>query len=603
MVWALYRQALHLWWADDDFVAIRLLSTFRPVELLLHPAPAAELPRMVTPLLFLSLGLDLRAFGLDPHAAYLHQLAALAVCALSLYMALRRWLPALWSAAAAGLFLLGPPVASLALVVTSRHYAEAIALAALAVAAHGLALKRDSTAWALASAALYLASTLAKEITLPLPLVLPLLPHPRGGSCPSGEDRPRGEGITAPGQRSAAEPERWGAAEPVLWGAAEPRPWSAAEQGHSAAAEPRGRIRLAAPHAAALALYLVYRRVTLGVWGGGYGWTVERGDWPRLALALPLQIAREIAAGTAPGWVLVVALAAGLLLLTVRRPTAIPLLAVALLAAMAPVLPVSQAMAPRYAVAAWAAASLALVAAAFDLAGTRPSPSPVARRAALGGAVLLAATAAASALAANRAAWSAGLAEMERKSAENLAFLDLRPGDFLRRPREVPATLYELTAFRRDRLGRGPGGGWFADDLFLCAALPRGARVWSFDDDARRVVEVTARLPALAASYCGAIRGQAPLAAEIGSDGEAVTWRLGPYREGHYALVMRDGIEAIEVPRVGGYQRRGVKRLELRVRYESPAGWVTYSPPLALDFTREPVARWERPAGIPRRPP
>jgi hypothetical protein len=552
MIWALYRQALHLWWADDDFIAIRLLSTFRPMELLLHPAPAAELPRMVTPLLFLSLAFDLRTFGLDPHGAYLHQLAALAFCALSLYAALRQWLPAPWSAAGAGLFLLGPPVASLALIVTSRHYAEAITLAALAVAAYGLALKRDSAAWALASTALYLASTLAKEITLPLPLVLPLLPRPRG--------------------ESAAEPRRW--------------------------------IRLVAPHAAAIALYLVYRRVTLGVWGGGYGWTVARGDWPRLVLALPLRIAREIAAGTAPGWVLVAALAAGLLLLALRRPAAIPLLAVALLAAMAPVLPVSQAMAPRYAVAAWTAASLALVVAVFDLVSARTAPALTGRRAAICIAVLIAATATVSALAANRAAWAAGLAEMERKSAENLAFLDLRPGDFLRRPREVPATLYELTALRRDRLGRGMGGGgWFADDLFLCTALPRGARVWSYDDATRRVVEVTARLPALSASYCGAIRGRAPLAAEIASDGEAVTWRLGPYREGRYALVMRDGIESIDVPRVGGYQRRGVKRLDLRVRYESPAGWVTYSPSLALDVSRAPVARWERPAGTPRRPP
>jgi hypothetical protein len=555
MAWALYRPALRLWWSDDDFFCIRLLSAFRPAQLVLDPAAWAHLPRMVTPLLFLSLGLDLRAFGLDPHGAYLHQLAALTFCALSLYAALRLWLPALWSALAAGLFLLGPPVASLALILTSRHYPEAIALAALAVLSYGLALRRDSTGWALASAALYLMATLAKEIVLPLPLVLPLLPRPS----------------LAPRERNV---------EPRLW------------------------VRFAAPHAAALALYVAYRRAVLGVWVGGYGWTVAPGDWPRLALALPVRIAREVAAGTVPGWVLVAALGAGLLLLSLRRPSAVPLLAVALLSTTVPVLPVSLAMAPRYAVPAWTAASLALVFAIFDLASARsPAPAPAGwYRTSLWGAVLLAGATAICALAANRAAWAAGFAAMERKSAENLAFLDLRPGDFLRRPLEVPAALYELTALRHDRMGRGPGGSWFADDLFLCVALPPGARVWSFDDASRRVVVITARLPALAASYCGAIRQQAPLTAEIRSDGQEVSWQLGPYRHGRYALVMRDGIEAIDVPRVGGYQRRGVTRLEFRVRYEAPAGWVTYSPRLALDFSRAPVARWARPAGAPDRP-
>jgi hypothetical protein len=37
-----------------------------------------------------------------------------------------------------------------------------------------------------------------------------------------------------------------------------------------------------------------------------------------------------------------------------------------------------------------------------------------------------------------------------------------------------------------------------------------------------------------------------------------------------------------------------VPGLTLRVRYESPDGWVTYSPELALDFARQPDLVWHR---------
>jgi hypothetical protein len=547
LVWALYRAALGLWWADDDFFSIHYLATYRPAQIAFDPAVWQRMPfRMVTPLLFASLDLDLRAFGLRPEGAYLHQLISLALCALCLYAALRVWLPRLWAAAGAGFFLLGPPVAALAVILSTRHFAEATALAALSVAAYGLALRRGRIGWAIPSAALYLLAMLGKEIAVPLALLLPLIPaRPQAGL--------------------------------------------------------RRRLILVSPHGVALLIYLAYRRAVQGVWLGGYGWAVAPGDWPRVALELPGRLARELAGGTAAGWALVALLGLGLAVLALRRPAAAPLLAAALLFAALPVLPVSLAMAPRYAVPLWTVASLALVFAVFDLGGGAVPETPETpkrpeswRR---GAALLVAVAAACLGLAANRGAWSAALGAMERKSAENLAFLGLRPGDLLRRPLEVPAALWELTAFRRDRLGRGEGGSWFDDDLYLCTGLPPGARVWSYDAAARRVVDVTARVPALAASYCGGIRGRAPLTAELRSDGESVSWRLGPYRDGRYALVMREGIEALEVPRVAAYQRRHVTRLDLRVRYESPAGWVTYSPPLKLDFSRSPVARWSRPPG------
>lgn len=45
---------------------------------------------------------------------------------------------------------------------------------------------------------------------------------------------------------------------------------------------------------------------------------------------------------------------------------------------------------------------------------------------------------------------------------------------------------------------------------------------------------------------------------------------------------------------VGGFQLRQVGALTLRLKYESPEGWVTYSPELAMDFTGALSFRWSR---------
>ncbi len=127
------------------------------------------------------------------------------------------------------------------------------------------------------------------------------------------------------------------------------------------------------------------------------------------------------------------------------------------------------------------------------------------------------------------------------------------------------------------------------------------ARVWGYDPVARRVEDMTSRVPALRRRYCSSIRHGAPLSVEIHASGpRALYWHLGPYREGRYAFVLGDGAQAFEMPASGGFQLKQVGRLALRVRYESPEGWVTYSPELDMDFTRQPSYRWARPARPPR---
>jgi len=378
IAWALYHPVLRLWWMYDDVHHLHHLITGRPGWYLFD---GAELRRttegVLTPLLFLSLDVDRRLFGLAPYFFYLHQLLVFLLCPAALYGVLRLWLPRLWAAVGAGVFLIGPVIAVLPQLLYVRHYVEAILLASLAVAAWVGALRRTGTAaWALAglSAALYFAASMAKEIAVPLAVLLPLLPEPAGG----------------------------------------PRTDLAA------------RLRLVLPHAAMLALYLALRYAVLGTLLGGYGFAVTPAGWPALALALPGKVLAEFAGGRlSPAAVLfLAALAVGILsLFLLRGRRAVLLTGIALCLALTPVLPVSTQMEPRFAVPAWIVLAVAFAAGCRALAE---------REASRWAGVALVAVACLSGLVLNRQDWSVRFARVERMSAEDRFLTGMREGDVLR---------------------------------------------------------------------------------------------------------------------------------------------------------------------------
>jgi hypothetical protein len=541
MAWLLYHPVLRLWWTHDDFYHLRHLITGRPGWYLFDATEYRQLAKVWTPLFFLSFDVDRRLFGLDPRLFYLHHLLVFCLGPAVLYGVLRLWLPRPWAAVGAWLFLTGPVIASLVSILMGRHYIEAILLAALAVVAWAGALRRTGGgAWRLAwlSAALYFAASLAKEIAVPLAVLLPLLPAPAGG---------RRTDLAA-------------------------------------------RLRLALPHAAALALYLALRYAALGTLLGGYGFVVTPSALPAFALALPGKVAAELLGGRlSPAAVAVsIALAAGTLsLLLLRGRRAAVLTGLALLAAMLPVLPVSTQMEPRYAVPAWIVLSVAFAAGCRALA---ESGSRTARRAG----AALAAVACLAGLALNRQDWRVRFARIERMSAENRFLLGMREGDLLRQPLTLAASLGELLWMKESVFHRPPGGRWFQDDLYLCVHRGPLGRVWGYHPAARRVVDVTARLPELRARHCSSIRPQAPLSASFRVAGGALFWDLGPYAEGRYGFVLGDGAMAFEMPRRAGF-RLQERALPLRIKYESPAGWLTYSPELRLAIEEGSSLRWRRP--------
>ena len=226
--WAIYHRALGLWLTYDDFFHLHYLYTTTPAEYLVDSEVWQRLPfKMITPLLFLSFDLDLALFGLDAHAFLVHQLVSFSLLVAAFYLILRLWLPRQWAALGAVLFALGPVTVTIAPLLIVRHYIETALLGLLAAGLYVLAIRRNHWGFAIASAFLYLAAMLAKEIAVPLVALLPIIP----------------EGTY------------------------------------------RRRLSLIIPHAVAFVLYLIYRVYMLGTVAGGYGWVVDPADLPRLALA------------------------------------------------------------------------------------------------------------------------------------------------------------------------------------------------------------------------------------------------------------------------------------------------------------------------------
>jgi hypothetical protein len=542
---ALYAPVLRLWWTHDDVFNLRTLLTYRPYWYLWS---AADYQRMqsgiFTPLLFLSLDLDRRWFGIDPRPFQLHQLATLSLCAVTFYGAARQWLARPWAAAAAWLFLVGPVTASMASMLMVRHYQESLVLTALSVTAWAAALRRwpgaGARRWAWLSAALYFAASLAKEIAVPLVALLPLLPSP---GPPVGR---------------------------------------------------RARTRLALPHVTACAVYLAVRLALVSRPFETYGFVVAVSDLPALGLALPGKIARELAGGplSFAAVLLASALAAGLAGLAVApsRRRAAATTGLALLLAAAPVLPVSIVMEPRYAAPSWV-----VVVVAFAL-GCRALATHGAGARRRCGAVAIALVACAAGLWLNREDWPVRFAVAERISAENRFVLDMGAEDVLRQPLAVGASLRELEWMKEAVYGRPRGGEWFQDDLFLCLHDAVPGRVAGWDADARRVIDLTPRLPALRRRHCTAIRSEAALKASFRVRGTDLFWELGPHGSGIYRFVLDDGRIVVPIPVRAGYHMAGWPvGLALWVAYESPAGWVTYSPALSLRLVDGSTLGWSRP--------
>ena len=338
----------------------------------------------------------------------------------------------------------------------------------------------------------------------------------------------------------------------------------------------RARARFAVPHGAALVAYLALRRTVIGTFIGGYGWAILPGEWPRLIVTLPWRLALAMG-GIGP--LLLIAIG---VVFALRNRRAVVLFIVALALAIGPIVPVSKVMQPRFALMPWLVLSITFVAGVRTL-----------NRRAVATALLVVAPLVT--IAANRREWRDEFNLTRRMSDEaRFFFFDIPPNGLLRAPAVPPAAMGELNWLKTTYMHRQAGASWFYDDFFLCSAGTNGKRAWQYDPASRVIVELTPGLAQNSQRFCGAIHTAAPLSVEFHHRGETLVWHFGPDPDGAYRVLLANGQQAFDVPAVAAFRVGDLPGITLRVRYQSPSGWVTYSPDFALDFVRHPDVSWHR---------
>ena len=509
-----YRKILRLWWMYDDPFLVNLLRQFTlPQSLYARDLYHALGRPIFNPLLMFSLKADLLAFGLDTTRLYVHHLIAVALIPPLLYLLCRLWTPPLASLAAAGTALVAGPTLEVVPQLMLRHYIEGGAFALAAAILFVLAVRRAQTGarcapLPIASAFLYLCAAAAKEVYAPLILILLVMPE--------GE-------------------------------------W-------------RQRIRLLIPHAVAAAIFGVWRIAVVGMSVKPFGFVEPPSRRPISIATVPFRAIRQFAnSGSAAGWAMLVAVLLCALVVVARMPRARIVAVAAIVAVVAPLIPVSGEMNPRWAFAPWL---LAVVAIAF-LARALPRGGAIAALVVLG-----------IALVDDRVEWPPAYRRFLRISDEGRVFSLLGENDVIHNPIGTPTTLMEIGKLT------GSKARALYDDFPLCDPSYRVGRIFEFDPARREVAETTR---AAATRSCASIR-RMPLTLDLHFERDgSFFWTAGPYRDGQYTFILIDGLLAYDVPREAGFRADGFEHFNLRVRYTSPQGWKTYSPMLTVDSHNGPL--------------
>ncbi len=306
----LYGAIRRLWWTFDDAFLLHYAIRYHPWQYLFSPQIWNEIPqRLFTPILPLAYDTDIVLFGVDSRGYYFHHLLELVVLAVLLYTVLRLWYGAFGSAAGAILALLGAPMCAWASQLMLRHYVESTIAALAATVFWVVGLRRRSFWLACLSGCAYFVAICAKEIAVPLPLFLFLIPE-----------------------------------QPI-----------------------RVRARTLLPHGVALTIYAVWRIFMLGTAFGGYGWAVTSREVPGLIASLPAKIVASWV-GASPPVIGGLLLAAIILVaaLQVRSWRHAGMIAAGLALTVLPIAPASKEMQLRFAMPSWFVVAIA-AAAGLDL--------------------------------------------------------------------------------------------------------------------------------------------------------------------------------------------------------------------------------------------
>lgn len=528
------------WWSGDDPVILRHAMD--------HPWPAFFFDPLVwrdltfanlTPLLTASFRLDWLLFGLSPLAFHLHQLTLLWLALVLLHRVLRRWLTPIGACTALLWIGFGKPLVECANFLMLRHYVEGLALSLAAILLFIRVIDGDGGGWksAIRNASLLtccVAAATAKEIFVPLPLLLTVLPVGTLGS----------------------------------------------------------RFKALVPTYVWLGIYPLWRRWMLGAWMGGYGVEIQ----PAQLVEMPVKLIAAMGIPGWVLVPSMVGLAA--MLLWRQRYSMLAFAAAATTLAVLPIVPVSGFLVARYGLVPAVLAAVLLgwwceqIASAevwcpfhprtgLDPEQRRDRSLPFGKSAALSALIVAAIQLGFT----DQLQWRRALLDNLRQQRAEGEFLlhDGASEDCILAPATQPWFYDGLDVLRVNVLGLGNGPRAVYDPVVLLDQP--AARTLRYDARLRRLQPAAAEDDPVA-ELKRRVRPDQPLKVTIRYRFPRLEWEFGPYPSGPYAFLMGGrSLGVYPVPRSGrqgGFFRRNT---ELMVKYSAPEGWVVYSPLLKIMIT------------------
>lgn len=525
LVLALYGDILQGWWCGDDPQILKHALSYSPWEYFTVPAAwRALIPYSLTPWLTFTYDIDQMLFGFNPIGYYAHNLLIIVLCACLVHQIARQWVDDLYAAGAAVFFLVGSPVMAASQQLMVRHYVEGLFFYLLALLLIIRALRKgaDRTVW-LAGFAFAIAAT-AKELYLPLGFIPFLLPM---GSL-------------------------------------------------------KQRLKTAWPMLLVMLLYVPWRWYMLGDVIGGY---TPSGDfkWGDLmAIGHQFAIIPGLVFFTQP-WFGVTVFGIVICLILIwhyadKRVLALLFILPVLL--FMPLIPLVRypglgASSERYFIAIWTTIVLTAVLVLGSLVKGRAAWF---RLCTFMVAILL-----------GISVWSKTRqvlfhirSNSQEQYVQGRALVTSDSHDILYLTPVVPSWYIKGLLDLRKQMGQpSPPPFVVADELNLSETPVTGRRLLRYEQAKKAMVDCTSQVPEMLLDWRKKVR-PAPLTAAVEFDAatKVIRWLLGPYEKGTYTYLSDMGQQQIT--------SRGVLRMEkkpegsLRFRYDSPEGWIAYTPSLHL---------------------
>lgn len=173
-----YHDHLNAWWLADDPALLQAIVEHGVLPHFYDSTVWRQVsPANLTPWLIASLGIDWFWWQLEPLGYYIHHFVSFLLVLSISYLALKKYFSPTVTSLTLSLFVLSTPVAHLLQFLMVRHYLEGLGFAIAAFYFYFNLLQYQQRRWLFLSSTSYLLAITAKEIYVPLVVLLPFLPE------------------------------------------------------------------------------------------------------------------------------------------------------------------------------------------------------------------------------------------------------------------------------------------------------------------------------------------------------------------------------------------------------------------------------------------